>query len=77
MLTPSARRRKSVPESPGDPLGAASSLDVLAACLSSGMAVSSAAAATAPSAPPQLAGPLNRAADLLALGADRRAPRRR
>lgn len=34
------------------------------------MAVSTAASATAPSAPPQLAGVLRRAADLLALGAD-------
>jgi pilus assembly protein TadC len=41
-----------------DPLAVASSLDVLAVCLAAGMAVSTAAAATA------------RAADLLALGAD-------
>jgi pilus assembly protein TadC len=54
----------------GDPLAFASTLDVLAACLRSGMAVSTAAAATAPSAPPHLAGLLLRAADLLALGAD-------
>jgi pilus assembly protein TadC len=54
----------------GDPLAAASSFDVLAACLRSGMAVSTAAAATAPTAPPALARLLNRAADLLALGAD-------
>jgi pilus assembly protein TadC len=53
-----------------DPLAVASTLDVLAACLSSGMAVSSAAAATAPSAPRPLAALLGRAADLLALGAD-------
>jgi pilus assembly protein TadC len=68
---PSARRtERPAPDRPGDPLAAASSLDVLAACLSSGMAVSSAAAATASSAPPQLARLLNRAADLLVLGAD-------
>jgi len=54
----------------GDPLAVASSFDVLAVCLQTGMAVSAAAAATAPSAPPQLAGVLRRAADLLALGAD-------
>ncbi len=48
----------------------ASSLDVLAVCLSAGMAVSTAAAATAASAPPKLARVLRRAADLLALGAD-------
>lgn len=54
----------------GDPLAFASTLDVLAACLQSGMAVSTAAAAAAPSAPPYLARLLLRAADLLALGAD-------
>lgn len=53
-----------------DPLAVASSLDVLAVCLAAGMAVSAAAAGTAPSAPPLLAGVLRRAADLLALGAD-------
>ena len=53
-----------------DPLATASTLEVLAACLRSGMAVSTAAAATAPSAPPHLARILTRAADLLALGAD-------
>jgi pilus assembly protein TadC len=53
-----------------DPLAVASSLDVLAVCLEAGMAVSTAAAATAPSAPPFLARVLRRAADLLALGAD-------
>jgi pilus assembly protein TadC len=58
------------PVSSDDPLAAASSFDVLAACLRSGMAVSTAAAATAPSAPPGLARLLNRAADMLALGAD-------
>lgn len=54
----------------GDLLAVASSLDVLAACLSSGMAVASAAAATGGSAPHPLADLLNRAAGLLALGAD-------
>ena len=53
-----------------DPLAVASSLDVLAVCLAAGMSVSSAAAATAPSAPEMLARVLRRAADLLALGAD-------
>lgn len=53
-----------------DRLAVASSLDVLAVCLAAGMTVSGAAAATAPSAPPALAGVLQRAADLLALGAD-------
>jgi len=53
-----------------DPLGGASALDLFAVCLSSGMAVSTAARATATSAPPALARILGRAADLLALGAD-------
>lgn len=64
-----ARPRRRPARGP-DPLAVASSLDVLAACLSGGMAVSAAAAATAPSAPPLLARVLRRAADLLALGAD-------
>lgn len=53
-----------------DPLAVASSLDVFAECLSSGMAVAQAARATAPSAPRPLAEVLGRAADLLALGAE-------
>lgn len=64
------RRRRSERQAPTDPLAAASSFDVLAACLTSGMAVSTAAAATAASAPPSLARLLTRAADLLAVGAD-------
>lgn len=64
--------RPAVPaaERTGDPLAVASTLDVLAACLRSGMAVSTAASAAVSSAPPQLARPLDRAAHLLALGAD-------
>ncbi len=61
------RRRRTVVD---DTLAAAASLDVLAACLRSGMAVSSAAAAVAESAPAPMAALLRRAADLLALGAD-------
>lgn len=53
-----------------DPLAAAASLDVLAACLRSGMPVSHAASAVAASAPPGMGALLHRAADLLALGAD-------
>lgn len=68
IKAPPRTYHRAVPVS--DPLAVASSFDVLAACLRSGMAVSTAAAATAPSAPPQLARLLNRAADLLALGAD-------
>jgi pilus assembly protein TadC len=62
-----------LPDAPAhgpDPLAVASSLDVLAVCLEAGMAVSTAAAATAASAPPKLAAVLRRGADLLALGAD-------
>jgi pilus assembly protein TadC len=62
--------RRSASRGAPDPLAAASSFDVLAACLRSGMAVSTAASATAPSAPASLARVLNRAADLLALGAE-------
>lgn len=53
-----------------DPLAMAASLDLLAVCLHAGMAVSAAAAATAAAAPPRLAAVLQRAADLLVLGAD-------
>lgn len=53
-----------------DALAVASAFDVFAACLMSGMTVSSAAAAAAPSAPNALASVLGRAADMLALGAD-------
>ncbi len=53
-----------------DPLAFASGLDMLAVCLGAGMPVSTAAAATARSAPGALAAVLRRAADLLALGAD-------
>ena len=62
--TPAAPSRDS------DALAVAFTLDVFAACLTSGMAVSSAAAAAAPSAPSGLAAVLRRAADMLALGAD-------
>ncbi len=68
------RPTRSVPvrrsDAHSDPLATASALDVFAACLSGGMSVSAAAAATAPSAPDRLAAVLRRAADLLALGAD-------
>ncbi|OBG85530.1 pilus assembly protein TadC [Mycobacterium sp. NS-7484] len=58
------------PSPADDPLAAASTFDLLAACLSAGMAVSTAAAAATASAPPTLAPVLHRAAELLALGAD-------
>jgi pilus assembly protein TadC len=66
---PSARASNRRPAGP-DPLADASSLDVLAVCLDAGMAVPTAARATAASAPPELAALLHRAGDLLALGAD-------
>ncbi|MUL84168.1 MULTISPECIES: type II secretion system F family protein [unclassified Mycolicibacterium] len=53
-----------------DPLAAASTFDLFAACLAAGMAVSTAAAAATASAPPSLAPLLRCAAELLALGAD-------
>lgn len=64
------RPRGRAPSRATDPLAVASCLDVLAVCLGAGMAVSTAAAAAAPSGPPTLARVLRRAADLLALGAD-------
>lgn len=76
--SPRARARRAA-ESPAlsaslssdaDSLAVASTFDVFAACLDSGMAVSSAAAAAARSAPQRLAAVLDRAADMLALGAD-------
>ena len=53
-----------------DPFATASALDVFAVCLSTGMAVPAAAAATADFAPPALGAVLRRAGDLLALGAE-------
>jgi pilus assembly protein TadC len=76
---PARARARAAPASPATPgqlsggadaLAVASTFDVFAACLNSGMAVSTAAAAAAPSAPRPLAQVLERAADLLALGAD-------
>ncbi|GGK60667.1 type II secretion system F family protein [Nocardia camponoti] len=53
-----------------DPLAAASTFDLLAACLRAGLPMASAANACAASAPGPLSVALTRAADLLALGAD-------
>ncbi|MCX4093627.1 type II secretion system F family protein [Nocardia sp. alder85J] len=53
-----------------DPLATAAVLDLLAACLRSGLPVAAAARAVAGAAGGPLASPLRRAADLLALGAD-------
>lgn len=69
-LSASVVRAGSPRAADADPLAAASAFDLLAACLSSGMAVSAAATAVAPAAPPELARVLTRAGDLLALGAD-------
>jgi pilus assembly protein TadC len=65
-----ARRFTRVHRRRNDPFAVASAFDVLAVCLSAGMAVSAAAAAAATCAPPQLGVLLRRAADLLAMGAD-------
>jgi pilus assembly protein TadC len=65
-----SRRDVRPPRRPGDPIATASTLDVLAVCLSAGMAVPAAAAATASAAPPALRAVLQRASRLLALGAD-------
>ncbi|ODR02499.1 hypothetical protein BST27_24100 [Mycobacterium intermedium] len=69
-LRPPGRRTPVRSPAGSDPLGLASSLDVLAVCLTAGMAVSASARATAASAPVSLVQALRRAADLLALGAD-------
>ncbi|KUI36895.1 type II secretion system F family protein [Mycobacterium sp. GA-2829] len=69
-MRPGSSSTGAVERSSADPLAAASTFDVFAACLSSGMAVSAAAAAAAGSAPAGLARVLARAADMLALGAD-------
>ncbi|MGE2732704.1 type II secretion system F family protein [Mycolicibacterium vaccae] len=53
-----------------DTLAIASTLDLFAACLRSGMPVSAAASGVAATAPAAMAALLRRAADLLALGAD-------
>ncbi len=53
-----------------DPFATASAFDVLAVCLSAGLTVPEAATATASFSPPVVRGILQRAGDLLALGAD-------
>lgn len=72
LRTQSVGAAPQTPQHPSadDPLAAASTFELFAACLAAGMAVSGAAAAVAPSAPEPLAGLLTRSADLLALGAD-------
>lgn len=53
-----------------DPLALAAMLDLLAACLRSGLPLASATGAVAESAPPALGGALRRTSDLLQLGGD-------
>lgn len=77
---PRARRKRLTPAPPesrdhgvmpaADPFATASALDVLAVCLSAGMTVPAAAVATAAWAPESLRAILQRAADMLRLGAD-------
>jgi pilus assembly protein TadC len=67
--SPQRRRHDEKPAAP-DPFATASAFDVLAVCLSGGLTVPEAAAATASFAPPALQMILQRAADLLRLGAD-------
>ena len=79
-ITPSGRLRiaRGTPPAPsrgirtpeGDPLGIASTLELLAACLRVGLPAATAARAVAPGAPLPFRSALYRAADLLALGAD-------
>lgn len=68
--SPGSVRTRRAPTRRNDPLAVASSLDVFAACLVSGMTVAGAAGAAAESAPAPLSDVLGRAAGLLALGAD-------
>lgn len=53
-----------------DPLAAAGTFDLLAACLASGLPVATAAKVVAPSAPAAVASVLRQAGDLLTLGAE-------
>lgn len=64
------RSSPSIAGAEADPLGVASALDLLAACLRAGLPTASAAAAVAVEAPEPLATTLRRASDLLGLGAD-------
>jgi pilus assembly protein TadC len=68
-LSPRRGRRGEKPSAP-DPFATASAFDVLAVCLSAGLSVPEAATATASFATPALRAVLQRAADLLRLGAD-------
>ena len=71
-IVPGSSRRRLRSEKPlaSDPFAAASAFDLLAVCLSAGLTVPEAACATASFAPPALRAILQRAADLLRLGAD-------
>ncbi len=72
-LAPPTRTADARPEQtsrPPDPLAAAGSYDLFAACLHAGLSVPVAAAAVAPQAPPVLAAVLWQAANLLLLGAE-------
>lgn len=64
--------RGTVPErrGPVDPVAAATLFDLLAACLRAGLPTDTAVRAVVPTCPDRLAGPLQHAADLLAMGAD-------
>ncbi len=64
-------RRLGAPRSePVDRLGTAGTFDLLAACLSAGLPVATAALVVAPSAPPAVASVLRQAGELLTLGAE-------
>ncbi|MFZ2177422.1 MAG: type II secretion system F family protein [Rhodococcus sp. (in: high G+C Gram-positive bacteria)] len=65
-LAPASRERASR----DDPLAAAASFDLLAACLRAGLPIATAAEAVSHSAPHPLSESLRRAGDLLSLGAD-------
>nr|WP_254923847.1 MULTISPECIES: type II secretion system F family protein [unclassified Rhodococcus (in: high G+C Gram-positive bacteria)] len=70
-LTPDGRANADADDAPApDPLAVATTFDLLAACLRSGLPVATAAAAAAHSAPISFGVALRKAADLLELGAD-------
>lgn len=64
------RRLGGRPAAPVDPLGAAGTFDLLAACLSSGLPVASAVLVVAPTAPLAVASVLRQAGEMLTLGAE-------
>lgn len=70
QATAHRRVRSRKPNAAADPVALATLFDLLAACLRAGLPTAAALRAVAPAAPDSLSDRLQRAADLLALGAD-------